>query len=320
MNSPRGLLLALAAVLPAAASAALTPIPAGHDADLRVFRRDAAPLSGTPALELMSAGVDLDLWLAGNQFFAMADAARAFFKSHPKISSIGVITLPPGLIAQAVENGGWTYAGKSYRMRPDLYATVDLAHLRALKKAGLAKDYRVYLHNELALMVARGNPKKVRGIDDLARADLRVELPNPVDEGIMSVYGRQVLERHGLWKTLGGDRDCRACRPIARVYFTAVHHREIPADISAGKADVGLVWRTEIGNARAHKLPVSGVFLPPADSLRQQVSYIISEISDARASAREWLRFLYTGPARRAYAAHGFVPAEDKENLAVPIP
>ncbi|NNN05921.1 MAG: substrate-binding domain-containing protein [Elusimicrobia bacterium] len=314
-------LAALALCAAISARAALVQIPAGHDSDLRVFLSGGRTLSGPAALERMQSGVDLDLWVAGNQYFAMGDVLRAFQKENPKAAAIGVITLPPGLIAQAILKGGWRYAGKSYPMRPDAYATVDLAHLRALKKAGLASDYRVYLHNELALMVARGNPKDVHGLKDLRRTDLRVELPNPVDEGIMSVYGRKVLERLGLWKDLTAGQVCRACRPVAHVYFTAVHHREIPADISAGRADVGLVWKTEIRNAAAHGLPIAGVDLPPQDSLRDQVSYLITPITGARhaAGASAFLRFLETAPARDAYAAHGFVPARSDESEPRPI-
>ena len=176
----RGALLTVAALCASvSARAALTPIPPGHDSDLRVFLSGGRTLSGPAALEKMRSGADLDLWVAGNQYFAMGDVVRAFQKTHPQAAAIGVITLPPGLIARAILGGGWRYAGKDYPMRPDAYATVDVAHLRALQKAGLASDYRVYLHNELALMVARGNPKGIRSVHDLGRADVRLSMPNP---------------------------------------------------------------------------------------------------------------------------------------------
>ncbi len=317
------LLLALALGTSAAARASgLETVPAGHDSDLRVFERGGKELSGPAALARMRSGVDLNLWVAGNQFFAMRDVVRAFQKANPKVRSVGVVTLPPGLIASGILKGGLAYLGKDYALRPDAYATVDLAHLKSLKAAGLAREYRVYLHNELALMVARGNPKGVRGLEDLRRKDLRIELPNPIDEGIMSVYGRRVLERHGLWRALTGGRECRACRPVPNVYFTAVHHREIPADLRDGRADVGLVWRTEVRNAAADGLPVEGVDLPPQDSLRDEVSYLIAPLSVARhsAAAAAFLSFLETPAARAAYADHGFVPAKGDEAAARAIP
>jgi len=37
-------------------------------------------------------------------------------------------------------------------------------------------SYRVYMHNELQIMVAKGNPKKITGVQDLARADVRTSM------------------------------------------------------------------------------------------------------------------------------------------------
>jgi len=55
----------------------------------------------------------LILWLAGNQFFAMDDVIGAYQKQHPG-TGVGLITLPPGLLLQAIKAGGWTYADKAY--------------------------------------------------------------------------------------------------------------------------------------------------------------------------------------------------------------
>src|SRR5262249_55768145 len=46
----------------------------------------------------------LVLWLAGNQFFAMDDVIGAFQKHEPGVS-VGLITLPPGLLLQAIKAG-----------------------------------------------------------------------------------------------------------------------------------------------------------------------------------------------------------------------
>ncbi|MDE2490167.1 MAG: substrate-binding domain-containing protein [Elusimicrobia bacterium] len=305
------LLLAAAAASAAAAAPRYAVLPPGRDSDVRVFEPDGRVLDGAAALAAMSRGTGLSLWLAGNQFFAMKDVVAGFRRADPKAGSVAVMTLPPGLLLQAILKGGWNCAGKDYALKPDVYSTVDLAHLRALKARGLAKRYFVYTRNELALMVAAGNPKRVKGIADLARPDLRVYLPNPRNEGIMSVYGRKVLERHGLYRSLTGGKECAGCRATPRVYLTAVHHRETPAAIAAGRADVGLVWRTENENARRAGLPVQGVSLPPRDSERGEAGYEICALTGAAhpAAARAYLSFLKSAAGQRAYAAFGFIPA-----------
>jgi ABC-type molybdate transport system substrate-binding protein len=95
---------------------------------------------------------------------------------------------------------------------PDVYASVNLGHLKELKSIELMQSYMIYMHNELQIMVAKGNPKDIRGIEDLGRSDVRTSLPNPINEGIMQFYARKVLERHGLWQALSGGKECASCQ------------------------------------------------------------------------------------------------------------
>ena len=299
------------------------PIPAKRDSDLRVFIADGKSLSGLPALNRMQKGVDFSLWIAGNQFFAMPAVLGEFQKEHPEIKTIGLITLPPGKIAQAILKGGWSYQGHDFSMRPDLYTTVDLNHLKLLKSHGFVRRYFIYLHNRLSLMVAKGNPKHVSGIADLGRSDLRIFLPNPIDEGIMSVYGEAVLKRHHLWRKLTHGKLCAGCWTAPNVYFTRVHHREIPAAINAGHADVGLVWSTENTHAIQKGYSVQGVNLPSLDSLKTKVNYVASVLMDGihRKNAKLYAAFLASPKAQEEYARFGFVqatPADFKLRL-IPI-
>src|SRR5215469_5062682 len=131
-------------------------------------------------------GADLTVWVAGNQFFAMDKVIGDFQTAH-RNTSVGLITLPPGLILTAIKAGGWTYQGQSLALRPDVYGSVSLKQQR---DTGLIDSYVVYMHNALQLMVAPSNPKHIRDLRDLARPELRATLPNPVSEGIMSEYAR----------------------------------------------------------------------------------------------------------------------------------
>jgi len=42
-------------------------------------------------------------------------------------------------------------------MTPDLFASVNINHLRKLKGKGLMNEHMIYVHNKLELMVAKGN-------------------------------------------------------------------------------------------------------------------------------------------------------------------
>jgi ABC-type molybdate transport system substrate-binding protein len=291
-------------------AASLVALPADHDADVRWFGADGEHVQGLAAFERMPKA-DLTLWLAGNQFFAMDRVVGDFQNAHRGLS-IGLITLPPGLLLEAIKAGGWTYEGHSLPLRPDVYGTVVLDHLRA---TGLIDTYVLYMHNALQLMVAPGNPKQIRDLRDLARPDLRVTLPNPVNEGIMTGYAKPVLQQLKLWDELSGGKECAGCDPTPRVHFSVVHHREIPERIAAGQTDVGIVWQTETKAALARGAKVAGVALPPEQSAIDSVSYFAGILrgSPHRQAAQAYLEFITSPAGQAAYGEFGFLPATEAE-------
>lgn len=215
---------------PPATERKFVAIPPDKDKDLKLYLGDARIVTGSQALERMQADADVILWLAGNQFFAMDDVIAVFQKAHPG-TKVGLITLPPGLLLAAIQNGGWNYSGTEFPGAPDIYASVNLGHLKQMKTKALMETFAIYMHNELQIMVAKGNPKKIIGMKDLARADIRTSMPNPINEGIMQFYARKVLERHGICQTISGGKECFSCQTTERNWFTAVHHRETPERI-----------------------------------------------------------------------------------------
>jgi ABC-type molybdate transport system substrate-binding protein len=298
----------------------LAVIPPNKDTDLKLYQTDGKIQKGAEALGRMASDANLVLWVAGNQFFAMDEVVGAFQKSHPGVT-VGLITLPPGLILSAILGGGWIYNGKEYRGTPDIYASVNLGHLRQLKIAGLMSKYEIYMHNELQIMVAKGNPKRIAGIDDLVRSDVRTTMPSPVSEGIMLFYARKVLEQHGIWSEIANGQECASCKPTDRNWFTAVHHRETPDRIRDGRSDAGIVWKTEVMEALRQGAQVEAVELSVADSLRDEVSYAIGALDKRRnkENADSYLAFLATAAALDAYAKFGFVKAGPDELVLKPL-
>lgn len=305
----------------AKASTTYAVIPPNKDNDLKLYYAEGRIIRGADALARMQQDAEVILWLAGNQFFAMDDVVRAF-QAQNRGMDVGLITLPPGLILSAIEKGGWIYAGRSYPGRPDVYSSVNLGHLRKLKQTGLMSQYAIHMHNEMVLMVAKGNPKKIRGIADVRRPDVRTSMPNPVNEGIMQFYGRKVLERHNLWSHVSAGKECFSCQTTPNNWFTAVHHRETPERILAGQSDTGIVWMTEAIEAQRDGKAIEAVQLPPQDSLREEVAYAIGPLdsSPRKAAAMRYLAFLATPQAQAAYAKYGFVNATAQELALKPIP
>lgn len=296
-------------------------VPPNKDDDLRVFFPDNTVVKGQAALEIMQSGKpDLMIWLAGNQFFAMEDVAHAYQKQYKGI--VAVITMPPGKVLDAILKGGWTYKDKNYAMTPDVYGMVDMGSLKKLKDAGKGQNYVTYMHNELVLMVADGNPKNIKGIADLGRPELQIMLPNPLTEGIMKFYAKKVLQTNGLWDKLSDGKECQACYGAPNVFFTTVHHREISDGLKAGKIDVGIVWATEYKNAIQEGLKFGVVELPVKDSMKNEVNYFAGNVLGAPhdKAAKEYLTFLGTKAGQEAYTHHGFIPATADELQSRAIP
>jgi ABC-type molybdate transport system substrate-binding protein len=298
-------------------AAELVVIPPGHEADLRFFQADGKQFDGTAAFKRM-ADADLTVWVAGNQFFAMTRVIGDFQARRPG-TGVGLMTLPPGMILKAIQAGGWRLGDVNLVLHPDVFATVSIAQLR---ETGEVSSFIVYMHNALELMVAKDNPRGVRDLHDLTRADLRVMLPNPLTEGIMSFYGKPILQRQGLWAALSPGADCADCAGGPNVHFTTVHHREIPAGIVSGNVDVGLVWRTETLAAVAGGAAVEGIPLPPEQNAADQVAYVAAALSDSPhpAAAAAFIGFLGSQPGQDAYAAYGFLPATEAERAPRPLP
>lgn len=299
----------------------MAQIPKDKDTDLKLYKADGEIVTGAGAMARMNTQANLILWLAGNQFFAMDHVVHEFQRQNPGVE-VGLITLPPGLLVEAILRGGWIFEGREYPGLPDVYASVNLAHLKRLNVAGLMDHYAVYMHNELEIMVAKGNPKKISGIADLGRADIRTSMPNPVNEGIMQFYARKVLERHGLWAQIAGGKECGSCQTTPNNWFTAVHHRETPMRLKSDMSDAGIVWKTETLEALRDGALVEGVVLPPQDSLRDEVSYAIGVLKGSRRAeaAARYLDFLATPAGQSAYASFGFVKATPQELAVKPIP
>ena len=311
------LFAAAAAAAPSALGAGKS---AGHSKDYRTFHAGGKTEFGRVG---DSYTADLVMYLAGNQFMVMAELMKDFQSRNPDIESIYVETIPPGQIlkGQILKQG--VINGQKTARNPDLFASVNLGHLKKLKAKGIMHDYMIYTHNKLELMVAAGNPKGIKGPKDLARADVVNSLPNPLTEGIFKFYGAQMLRDLGLYEKVTANKKCRSCWAIeGKTWFTSRHHRETPYRLENGQADAGIVWTTEVVHARATGRKVEGVPIPAPLNQQHRVGYAIGALATGRNpyNAMRFLSYLGTDRAQGIYAKYGFLRATDSELKLKPIP
>ena len=292
---------------------------AGHGHDYRTFMTGGEIKYGQISDSYDS---ELVMYLAGNQFMVMEELIQDFQKKNPDIKSIYVETIPPGQIlkGQILKQG--QINGQNTAQNPDLYASVNLKHLKKLNKKGLMSDYITYTHNKLELMVSKGNPKNIMGAKDLGRDDLVQSHPNPLTEGIFKFYGTDMLKQLGLYEKVTNNKMCKGCWAIdGKTWFTTRHHRETPQRIEDGLADVGIVWTTEIIEAKTLGRAIDGVAISDEFNQGDKVGYAIGTLSTGRnqANAKRYLDYLATDAAQNIYASYGFVKASSDELKSKPL-
>jgi ABC-type molybdate transport system substrate-binding protein len=292
---------------------------AGHGKDYRTFHTDGKIAYGQIG---DSYTAELVMYLAGNQFMVMEELITDFQKKHPDIKTVYVETIPPGQIlkGQLLKQG--EIEGQKTAMNPDLFASVNIGHLKKMKAEGKMTEHAIYIHNKLELMVAAGNPKGIKGPEDLGRDDLLQSHPNPLTEGIFKFYGSEMLKDLGLHEKVTGGAECRSCWAVeGKTWFTSRHHRETPDRIEKGEADVGIVWTTEVVEAKREGRPIDGVAIPAPLNKQDKVNYAIGVVNTGRngENAARFLQYLATDEAQAIYASYGFLRASAEELAVKPL-
>lgn len=242
----------------------------------------------------------LVVFFAGNQFMCIDDLLAGFKKKHPHIERIFAETLPPGILAKQIEGGSLTIGNLRITHKPDVYTA-------GKSRIDLMADHfnrvEAYAYNKLSLMVPQGNPKKVQGLADLKKENLRVSMPNPAWEGI----GRQI---ENAYRKAGGDALHQVVmeKKVAdgSTYLTRIHHRESPLRILLGDSDVAPVWTSEVVYQKMIGHPVEAVEIPQEQNIRS--TYQAGRLKNApRPEAADlFMEYLISDEAKEIYKKYGF--------------
>lgn len=246
----------------------------------------------------------LVVFFAGNQFMATAELMEAFRHEHPEIQRIFWETLPPGILAQQIEQGAVIIGNLRIALKPDIY-TAGTRRIEQFRQQGRLVRVETYAQNRLAIMVRQGNPKNIRSLKDLGRADVRVSMPNPQWEGV----GNLIVDSY---KKAGGEelatRIMKTKVQDGTTFLTHIHHRQTPLRIMLGESDAGVVWYTESRFQQMIGNPIELVEIP--DSQNTTGTYLAGVMNDAphRQTAQAFVDFLKSDNAQRIFRKYGFLP------------
>jgi molybdate transport system substrate-binding protein len=207
---------------------------------------------------------------------AFTELARELERSHEGAAVELHFAGTPQLVLQIKEGA-----------RADVFASADEANMRAVAAASAcAEPPRVFARNHLAIVVAKGNPKRVARLADLASPTLMVALCAPrVPAG---EYARQALRSAGVTVASVSDE------PSVKAVVTKV---------ALGEIDAGIVYATDARDARAG---VDSVAVDPLHDV--EAAYPIALLANGRSRdvGREFVELVLSDRGRRILLAHGF--------------
>jgi len=246
----------------------------------------------------------LNIFFAGNQFMVVNDLINAFKKAYPQYKRVYAETLPPGILAQQIEQGALIMGNVRISVKPDIY-TAGKGRIHSMQQQKhWFSHMEDYARNRLALMVYKNNPEAINSLRDLAKDKIRITMPNPEWEGIarhiekayVKAGGQQLLHQIMVVKQKNGT-----------TYLTRIHHRQSPIRIMKKESDVGPVWYTEAYFQKMIGNPVSLVKIPNDQNV--YVTYTAASMKKAPhpQAAKDFLNFLKSNEGQKIYHKYGFL-------------
>ena len=171
----------------------------------------------------------------------------------------------------------------------DLFASADQNNMKKVTDAANATDPKVFAHNKLAIIVSKGNPKKITGLKDFGKSSVSFVLC--AAEVPCGKYGAEALKKAGV-----------TAKP--KSYETNV--KAVVTKVTGGEVDAGIGYVTD---AKAAAASAEGIDI--ADEYNVVAEYPMAVLKQAPNSnlAYAFLDYLLGPEAQAVLAKYGFAAA-----------
>jgi molybdate transport system substrate-binding protein len=172
----------------------------------------------------------------------------------------------------------------------DVFASADTAHMNTVQTAGLVAPgaSKLFAHNRLEIAVAKGNPKGIHSLSDLARPGLVIVLADPsVPAG---KYAQQALSKTGV-----------SVKPASlELQVTAVLSK-----VALGEADAGIVYVSDIATSGR----VDGIAIPDGQNVIAEYPIATLKGASNSAGADKFIAYVLSSPGQAILLGAGFEKA-----------
>ena len=168
----------------------------------------------------------------------------------------------------------------------DVFASADTTNMDKVKD--LVGTPQSFASNLLQIVVEKGNPKGVKGLDDLARSDLKVVLA--AEEVPAGKYAKQVLDQAGV-----------RVQPVSQ----EDNVKAVVTKVALGEADAGIVYVTDV-TAGGDKL--EGVDIPTEQNVVATYPMATVKASRNQDQAQAFVDLGRSAEGQGVLESFGFLP------------
>jgi molybdenum ABC transporter molybdate-binding protein len=191
--------------------------------------------------------------------------------------------------------------------RGDLFIPGDDGFLETARRKGLVDEVLPLARMHPVLAVAKGNPRRIRALEDLGKGEVRLALPDPEVTAAGKLV-RKSLEKAGRWEIVKGH--AAVSKPTVS---------EVANDLKLGTVDAGFLW-----DATVRQYPeLEGVELPELLGVTATISAGVLRSSLRPQAALRFARFLASSDrgapefSKTGYEPAGGDPWEERPALTL---
>lgn len=226
----------------------------------------------------------LSVYAASSLTDAFSELETAFEAAHPDID-VAVTYAGSQILRLQIEQGA----------PADVFASANLEYMEALVDSGLVAESRVFVQNELVVIVPLDNPAGIESLEDLPEASRIVLGTRNVPVG---QYARDVFRLAA--PTLGEGFEAMV---LSRVVSEETNVRLARAKVELGEADAAIVYRSDAGSSDRVRI----VNIPSEFNVIADYPIGVLRRTTVPATAEAWVGLLMSPEGRAVLARHGFI-------------
>ncbi len=213
-------------------------------------------------------------------------AAASLSESFKELGTAFEAKHPGSKVTFSFDSSSALAAQANNAVPADLFASADQANMKKVTDAGNATGPKVFAHNKLAIIVAKGNPKKIKSLADFTRVSFVLCAP----EVPCGKYGVEALSKAAV---------------KAQPKSLETNVKGVVTKITSGEADAGIGYVTD-AKAAAN---AEGIEIPDAQNVVAEYPVAVLKQSANSTLAQAFLDFIVGAEAQAVLAKYGFAAA-----------